>query len=54
MIAGGAIVGIAVLTVVDLADDAVVRFADERGVERPRPLVADGALVGFVPGCSAR
>ena len=42
-----------VLTVVDLADGAVVRVADERGVEGPRPLVADGAVVGLVPGCSA-
>jgi hypothetical protein len=42
-----------VLTVVDLADGVVVRVADERGVEGPRPLVADGAVVGFVPGRSA-
>jgi transposase len=44
---------VVVLTVADLADDAVIRVADERGVERPRPLVAGGALVGLVPGCSA-
>src|SRR6266487_3168515 len=37
------------LTVADLADDAVVRIADERGAERPRPLVAGGALAGLVP-----
>jgi hypothetical protein len=43
-----------VLPVVDLADEAIIEIADEGGVERPRPLVADGALVGFVPGCSAR
>jgi len=43
----------AVLTRVDLADDGVVHVADESGVERPRPLVADGALVGLVPGWSA-
>src|SRR6266516_1396049 len=42
-----------VLAGVDLADDGVVRVADERGVERPRPLVADGALVGVLPGWSA-
>jgi hypothetical protein len=41
------------LAVVDLADGAVVRVADEYGVEGPRPLVADGVVVGFVPGCSA-
>jgi hypothetical protein len=33
-----------VLTVADLADDAVVQIADERGVERPRPIGAGGAL----------
>ena len=43
----------ALLTVSDLADDAVVQIADERGAERPRPLVAGGALAGLVPGCSA-
>jgi hypothetical protein len=41
------------LTVADLADDAVVRVADDGGVERPRLLVAGGALVGLLPGCSA-
>jgi hypothetical protein len=41
------------LTVVDLADGAVIRVADEHGVEGPRPLVADGAVVGFLPGSSA-
>jgi hypothetical protein len=41
------------LTVADLADDAVVQVADDGGAEGPRPLVADGALVGSVPGCSA-
>jgi len=41
-----------VLTVADLADDAVVQNAEERGAERPRPLVAGGALIGLVPGCS--
>jgi hypothetical protein len=40
------------LTVADLADDAVVQNAEERGAERPRPLVAGGALIGLVPGCS--
>jgi hypothetical protein len=38
------------LTVADLADDVVVEIADERGAGRPRPLVANGALVGSVPG----
>jgi len=42
-----------VLTGVDLADDGVIRIDDEGGVERPRPLVADGALVGSVQGWSA-
>jgi len=42
-----------VLTVADLADDAVVRDADEVGVGRPRPLDADGALVGLVAVSSA-
>ena len=42
-----------VLTVVDLADGAVIRVADEHGVEGPRPLVADGAVVGFLLGSSA-
>ena len=41
-----------VLTRVDLADDGVIHVADDGGVEGPRPLVADGALVGLVPGCS--
>jgi hypothetical protein len=40
------------LTRVDLADDGVIHDADDGGVEGPRPLVADGALVGLVPGCS--
>jgi transposase len=44
--------GFLVLPVADLADDAVVQVADERGVGRPRPQPADGALVGLVPGCS--
>jgi len=43
----------AVLTVADLADGGVVHDADDGGVEMPRPLVADGAVVGLVPGCSA-
>ena len=42
-----------VLTFVDLADGAVIRVADEHGVEGPRPLVADGAVVGFLLGSSA-
>jgi hypothetical protein len=42
-----------VLTGVDLADEGVIRVAGEAGVERPRPLVAVGALVGLLPGCSA-
>jgi hypothetical protein len=33
------------LTVVDLADDAVIRGADELHVGRPRLLVAGGAFV---------
>jgi len=41
------------LTVADLADDAVVRDADEVGVGRPRPLDVDGAFVGLVPVSSA-
>jgi hypothetical protein len=42
-----------VLSVVDLAEHGVIGFADGLGVRRPRPLVADGALVGSVTGCSA-
>jgi hypothetical protein len=42
------------LTVADLADVAVVADADEGGVEWPRPLVADGALVGVVVVSSVR
>jgi hypothetical protein len=42
------------LSVIDLADDAVIVVADDRGVRGPRPLDADGALVGSVTGCSAR
>ena len=42
-----------VLSVVDLADDAVIGVADDLGVRGPRPLVADGALVVWVMGCSA-
>jgi hypothetical protein len=41
------------LTRVDLADGGVIHDAEDCVVERPRPLVADGALVGLVPGCSA-
>jgi len=41
------------LSVVDLADDAVIGVADDLGVRGPRPLVADGALVVWVMGCSA-
>ena len=44
---------IGVLTRVDLADDGVIPDADDVVVGRPRPLVADGAVVGLVPGCSA-
>jgi hypothetical protein len=40
------------LTGAGLADDVVVRDADEAGVERPRPLGAGGALVGLLPGWS--
>jgi hypothetical protein len=40
------------LPVADLADDGVVQVADERGAERPRPMVAGGALAGLVAGCS--
>jgi hypothetical protein len=41
------------LAVADLADDAVVVDADEDGVEWPRPLAVDGALVGLVAVSSA-
>jgi hypothetical protein len=41
------------LTVVDLADDAVVRDADEVHVGRPRLLVAGGAFVCAVMVSSA-
>jgi len=41
------------LSVVDLADDVVIGVADDRSVRRARPLVADGPLIGVVPGCSA-
>jgi hypothetical protein len=41
------------LTVVDLADGGIVHDADDGVMEMPRPLVADGAVVGLVPGCSA-
>jgi hypothetical protein len=44
--------GQVVLSVVDLADDGVICVADDRGVRRPRPRGADGALVGSVVGCS--
>jgi hypothetical protein len=40
------------LSVVDLADDGVIDIAGERGVRTPRALVAGGALVGWVRGCS--
>jgi len=39
------------LTVADLADDAFIVVADGAGMRWPRPRVADGALVGSVPGC---
>jgi len=42
----------AVLSVVHLADDAVIGVADGWGVRRPRLLVADGALVGLLAGWS--
>jgi len=41
-----------VLSVVDLADDGVIGVAEGSGVRRPRPLVAGGAVVGSVTGCS--
>jgi len=41
------------LTGADLADDGVIHVDGVGGVGRPRPLVADGALVGLLPGCSA-
>jgi hypothetical protein len=44
---------ILMLTVVDLADGGVVHDTDDGVMEMPRPLVADGAVVGLVPGCSA-
>jgi NAD(P)-dependent dehydrogenase (short-subunit alcohol dehydrogenase family) len=46
-------VGRGLLSVVDLADDGVIGVADDLGVRGPRPLVADGALVVSVTGCSA-
>jgi hypothetical protein len=41
------------LAVADLADDGVIGVAEDLGVRRPRPLVADGALLDSVTGCSA-
>jgi hypothetical protein len=41
------------LAAADLADDAVVADVDEAGVKWPRPLAADGALVGLVAVSSA-
>ena len=41
-----------VLTRIDLADGGVIPDAEDGVVGRPRPLVADGALVGSVTGCS--
>jgi len=41
------------LSVVDLAEDGVIGVAYDLGVRKPRLLVADGALVGSVTGCSA-
>jgi Transposase and inactivated derivatives len=41
-----------VLTRVDLADDGVTPGADDGGVERPRRLVAGGAVVGLLVVCS--
>jgi hypothetical protein len=41
------------LSVVDLADDDVIGVAEDAGVRGPRPLVAGGALVVSVTGCSA-
>jgi hypothetical protein len=41
------------LSAVDLVDDAVIGVADDLGVERPRPLGADGAVVVLVMGCPA-
>jgi hypothetical protein len=41
-----------VLTRVDLADDGVTAVADDGDVERPRRLVAGGAVVGLLPACS--
>jgi hypothetical protein len=43
-----------VLTVVDPADDAVVVGADGLSMKWPRPMVSGGAVVGAVPGLSAR
>jgi hypothetical protein len=40
------------LTRVDLADDGVTAVADDGDVERPRRLVAGGAVVGLLPACS--
>jgi hypothetical protein len=47
------IFGNEMLSVIDIAEDAVMGVADEWGVKRPRPRVAGGALVGGVRGCSA-
>jgi hypothetical protein len=44
---------VGLLTVVDLAEDAVIRFVDDRGVGRPRLLVAGGAFVCQVMVSSA-
>jgi hypothetical protein len=42
------------LSVVDIADGAFIEVADDAVVRRPRPLVADGALVVSVTAWSAR
>jgi hypothetical protein len=42
-----------VLYAVDLADGGVIGVADDLGVEWPRPLGADGAVVVLVRDCSA-
>ena len=38
------VVAAQLLSAVDLADDAVIGVGDDLGVERPRPLGADGAV----------
>lgn len=56
-VAASSVVGgefrVRLLTVVHFADDGVSGFADGLGMDRPRPRLAGGAVVGVVTGCSA-